>query len=301
MTVDTYMAKGSTHSVCQDYCLNSNQVPENFRIPEMVVVSDGCSSSPHTDIGARMLCLASAQELASKNIPSPLKIIKSAKLPKPFNTETLNPWSDILGEKDRANSTDATLLLAWRTLEGVEVQASGDGVIVARRRDGSTEVHVMSYKDSTPGYLSYLLDNERAETYLSRGHGHRAIEKYILQGEELISQEIREVRASLVNNMPNGWTETFRFSYLEYDLVAVMSDGVETFYDKAGRRSVPLGEVLNKLLCFKKYDGLFLQRRLNRFAKQCVSKQWVHEDDFSMGCIYMGELSSSESLACGEE
>ncbi|MBC8139363.1 MAG: protein phosphatase 2C domain-containing protein, partial [Fibrella sp.] len=48
---DAAFAIGKTHKVCQDYALTGDA---HATIPT-VWLSDGCSSSPHTDIGARLL------------------------------------------------------------------------------------------------------------------------------------------------------------------------------------------------------------------------------------------------------
>ena len=45
---DSYFKIGKTHLICQDYALHSEG---------HISLSDGCSSSPNTDIGSRLLCL----------------------------------------------------------------------------------------------------------------------------------------------------------------------------------------------------------------------------------------------------
>src|SRR5215203_2249321 len=48
MNTDCFFNIGATHSVCQDYVVAS----------PYLILSDGCSSSPDTDIGARLLVKA---------------------------------------------------------------------------------------------------------------------------------------------------------------------------------------------------------------------------------------------------
>ena len=60
MNADSAVNIGSTHSLCQDYVIARN--PD--RAP-YVVLSDGCSSSNDTDIGARLLVRAMDQRLVA--------------------------------------------------------------------------------------------------------------------------------------------------------------------------------------------------------------------------------------------
>ena len=53
MISDSYFEIGNTHMVCQDYALNGSS-PDN-RL-HYSIVSDGCSSSKHSEIGAQILC-----------------------------------------------------------------------------------------------------------------------------------------------------------------------------------------------------------------------------------------------------
>ena len=50
MKADAYFEIGATHLVCQDYALAFANNEYAYAI-----VSDGCTSSPNTDIGARLI------------------------------------------------------------------------------------------------------------------------------------------------------------------------------------------------------------------------------------------------------
>ena len=51
MNSDSYFEIGSTHLVCQDYALSGS-----FKDMHYGIVSDGCSSAEHSEIGAQILC-----------------------------------------------------------------------------------------------------------------------------------------------------------------------------------------------------------------------------------------------------
>lgn len=301
--VDTFFAQGSTHIKCEDYASDSNKGVQDEKASPMVVLSDGCSSSPHTDMGSRLLCMSAWNHMREESIPSLQRIVSDAQFTRRSSSK-VRPYAGLLGSSASSNAFDATLLLAWRCLEGVTVKAAGDGVVVGRRRDGSFDVFVISFFGNAPAYLSYLQNEARAENYLSLGYGQRKITKYRMEGLQLKEIETSENSAALIGGSDEGWVETFRFPYMQYDLVAIFSDGVETFVDTSvpGKRTpVGLANVLYEVFSLKSYGQNFVQRRVKRFLqKTCPKRCWSHEDDFSVGMIYMGELSKSESIRRGE-
>src|ERR1043166_8156900 len=102
MNADATINIGSTHAICQDYAIARGRY---------VVLSDGCSSSPDTDIGARLLVKALDQSLSTAtNIEELHK--ESARI--------ALGWASMLGLP--AQSVDATLLSA---------HVEGDDLIIA--------------------------------------------------------------------------------------------------------------------------------------------------------------------------
>src|SRR6185295_18680312 len=92
MNTDAAINIGSTHSVCQDYAIARNGY---------VVLADGCSSSPDTDIGARLLVKALDQRLGT---PTDIEELHRE------SARTALGWAAMLGLPDQA--VDATLLSA---------------------------------------------------------------------------------------------------------------------------------------------------------------------------------------------
>ncbi|MCA9708502.1 MAG: hypothetical protein KDK70_21815, partial [Myxococcales bacterium] len=65
MYVDAWFAIGDTHVVCEDFaCAGHTEAGAGF-----AVVCDGCSSSPQTDVGARLLAAAARVELERGRLP----------------------------------------------------------------------------------------------------------------------------------------------------------------------------------------------------------------------------------------
>ena len=85
----------------------------------------------------------------------------------------------------------------------------------------------------------------------------------------------------------------FEFPINEYDVVAVMSDGVETFQKKEGRSVSMIShmEAVEKLLDIKGTNGEFITRPARwMLDKFCPANGWHHTDDVAVAAIYTGEL-----------
>ena len=253
MTIaDVHFAIGQTHDICQDYGLAED--PAQSGLAEhlaQAIVCDGCSSSPNTDWGARFIARAAATAFRPFD---PANVVQRADIYR--NTLQLAP-----------QSLDATLLMIRETPDhDAEVIAHGDGVIVARRRDGTYQHWSITFSHNAPSYLSYLLDKNRLETYLAAG-GQR-----LINGGDVTPADPREAVRQV-------------FPRAEYDVVLVMTDGATSFQKRDGTRfvPVPLEDVLHQIMDFKTLTHGFIKRRLGRFlGKFCEQNGWAHNDDFAV-------------------
>jgi hypothetical protein len=79
------------------------------------------------------------------------------------------------------------------------------------------------------------------------------------------------------------------------EYMAIMTDGIHSFYEtiitetSKHNSSVYFIDVLKELLKFKNFNQAFVQRRINKFRKDCAKKKWSNADDFSLATIYFGE------------
>ncbi len=107
---------------------------------------------------------------------------------------------------------------------------------------------------------------------------------------------------TVVHQHIGGHTETMQCLYpmnpfldnqasFDYDLIAVISDGIHSFTadTERGRVAIPWGNVLPYLMDFKGYKGQFVKRRLRKFLADTAKLGWKHHDDISMAAIYLGE------------
>lgn len=283
MHADSHFAIGKTHKVCQDYAASGKAGGRAF-----ASVSDGCSSSPDTDFGSRLLTRA-----AVALIPERLNSYRAV--------QDADTWRRTLGLSHL--SLDATLLALFERADGnIGLTASGDGLVAARRKDGTFEWWLIEFLPgesgrSAPGYLSYLLDPfDRLKTYLTSGYSTRRVTRFVQRPGQ--SPEERENVVEPLHGQPEVNPAVFVYEMTlvasEYDFVAVCSDGVQSFQTKDSQgRVVPvaLPLVLAEVLAIKRGEGDFITRRVNRFLTRfCEQNGWWHHDDFSMAAIWCGEV-----------
>lgn len=272
MRADAFFAIGRAHTVCQDYA-RAGVIPGTNRA--YAVVSDGCSSSPDTDFGSRFVTAAAIRSLPVGGNDFDLgSVIWRAKEP----TAGFIPDSCL----------DATLLIAFEHLDGkVHVVAVGDGVILARRRSGVVCEAWVIEMGGVPGYLSYLLDIQRFRDYVRTGYGKRVTTHYVNGVEE--GQRTNQIAVSdgLLPTVDNLFGELV-FDPETYDLVMVLSDGVQSFRHMERGEAVPVLSVTPHVMDIRVLAGEFLQRAHRFFlTKTCPKLGWQHTDDFGAAAIYI--------------
>ena len=270
MHSNAFFAIGTSHDVCQDYA-RAGVTRRGLGLAEkrcFAVVSDGCSSSAHSDLGARLLTCAAmhALDVYGDCLNAEWLVSRAASA------------ADQLGI-DRG-CLDATLLAAWEEDSGnVRVWAAGDGTIAAKRRDGRIETWTID-DSGAPAYLSYLLKESRMRQYLYEGYGTRKITHKLGTLE-------------WVETLPVGvapWS--FVLCPKDYEFVVLLSDGVESFQNTSGcsKEPLPSSSVLEQLMALKSTRGQFMVRRCRRFLQHhCAKEQWEHFDDLGVAGIYLGD------------
>ncbi len=261
MNADCAFWIGSTHRVCQDYA-----VAGHAEGAAHAVLSDGCSGSPDTDIGARLLAKS-----AERRLPLCAGAIENAAV-----------CAGGLGLPPTC--LDATLLTITAADGKFDARCFGDGVVALGRHDGTIEAFVVSFAASYPRYLSYTLDADRRQQWLDQPGNTKTVQRWV-PGEAVPAEPETSERDS------EQWTG----SVADCRFVAVLSDGVQSFTQSVATdtsrttQSVPIADVLALLLAFKGGQGQFVQRRVRAFQRECAARGWSHADDVSLGVVWLGE------------
>jgi hypothetical protein len=288
MHADAAFAIGKSHSVCQDYALAGVTGGLAY-----AVLSDGCSGSPDTDIGARIIARSCVKAIKERDYRA-VSDVGIALDTLRYAHEMARGWEMPL------RCCDATCLAASSDGLTVKVFVYGDGWVFAERLDGSLLLWHYSYitdrpNVSLPIYLSYRWDDfDRAAIMANYGISRwdLVIDAYQVSPDAgIIWHEATWRSAELVNP---GYL-TLAADGLR--LVGVMSDGADSFmgtiHSATTRRTedVPFERLMTRIpfLRFPNVDGRFVQARINRIAKDCAREEIFHADDLSMAVITFPE------------
>jgi len=268
METDSLFLKGTGHTVCQDYSTSGSHPGLGIAI-----VSDGCSMSPQSDVGARLVA-----ETANSGI---LDLFGSHPYPL---SQTLWGWVEPKLRfiqphlKLPENALDATLVAAVASEKDgtLTLFLWGDGHIIYTTRDG-TRTHIGSkFPSGAPYYPSYLLRKNGPENYREAfGDPLPVIIKTTRAPDGTSTEETLA---------PNPHSR-FEVPLADILFVCVCSDGIETFSSPESPDPIPTEEIIGEVTGFKSTAGEFVKRRLLKFQKNCTKRGWSHYDDISCAAI----------------
>lgn len=286
MHTDSFFQQGVTHDVCEDYASHG---------PYHAVVSDGCSNGGgprlHTDWGARILC---------KSVEAVYPMLRLDGDPG-FNQSV---FFGQVGEKAREffdigwpdlspGCLTATLALAYQCGDVVRTLLMGDGVVGARRRDGTWLVKVHEAASGACFYLKYLMYREPAKYFEQFGAAYRTTTYDGPLRDEAATRTM--VEFELDRTRP-WFADTFPAD--EFDFVFVGSDGLTSFYHAVNTGTSKHNEpvsVLNVLEVL--FDGLkprggYLQLQRNWAFKRrspgtFQQRDWHSADDCSVAGLHL--------------
>lgn len=275
MNSDSIFMIGKSHKVCQDYSTH-----DLINDLQFVLLSDGCSSSPNTDYGSRLLTLR-AKSIIKKYNGNNIPYIMYDKLED--DLKTFQPITELPIE-----TFDATLLSIVAHENGYfKTSCFGDGVIAFLRYDGTIDVAIIEYPSGAPFYLSYNLQSDRKILYGEKFGFNRIIKTYKIDDVGCTLKE------TIIRKDCDPWFWSGDVSSTK--AVVVFSDGVLSFTEPSksdtskAREAIPFEKIIRELMAFKNFHGTFVHRRVQAFMKKCEAENIWAYDDFSMGAIYLGE------------
>lgn len=265
MNLDTFIEIGSSHQVCEDYIIKGDDP-----IP-YIILSDGCSSSEGTEMGARILCHLAKQYLKYRPIF-------------PIVPDELGLWvihnAELIARQLglKLSCLDATLIVSYEVNNLIYVHMYGDGCVI-NKNEKETTIDYFEYKSpsnkSAPFYLSYQIDMNRRSSY----YNMQNIKTKITISSDGINQSTTE------NNYTIDLVPTYIFNALENSSIMITSDGLLSFCKKINgiNKDIVLLDIVNSITDFKSFSGPYLQRRMIRQMKNYFSEDIHHYDDLSIG------------------
>lgn len=284
LLVDAYYTMGCLHRYCEDYALHGLEP-----IPHLIL-ADGCSAAPDSDLGARLLALNARRLLPhfaratdegqrqARHWPLGQRLIRRAAR-----------QARDLGLKDEV--LDATVLIAWCAGTQVHVHLYGDGCLVVCSADGEVATIQVDYAANAPYYLGYLLDPERRMFY------QEAI------GEPDTAQQIHYQSAAGKTTRIERFDHptVFSFDLATFPVVAAATDGLDSLVAVETSTRLDLLTVARAMLDFHNLDGAFVQRRLRQALGEFARQRVFNVDDLSLGVFIQGSDDSRvNALPWGE-
>lgn len=267
IALDSYYTIGKLHWFCEDY------VGQGWQPFPYIILADGCSAAPDSDLGARLLVL-SARRLLTRFAR---KAYNQAE-------RTARHWS--LGQRiirraarqarDLGVDTavlDATLLIAWCDGESIHVHLYGDGCIATRQADGTVRAIQIEYAGNAPFYLSYLLDAERCAFY------QEAV------GDSLAAQCIHtfDETGTTIRQIPFDTPIVYSFRLAAFPTVAVATDGLYSLMNIETGTRVEVLEIAQRLLDFPNFEAGFVKHQMRDVLVEYGQQKIFNLDDVGLG------------------
>lgn len=258
MHADWFFTIGKAHNVCEDYALSEGN---------LAFVSDGCSSSRHTDLGARLLVHA-ARTLLKKEYDWEYK---------EFGKAAISTAATFLKSLEMGyECLYATLIVAYLLPSGqIKVRMYGDGVIIGIGKDLVTTIEA-SFTNNMPYYLAYEIDSKSRKLY------------------EQCSNEItlvQSVNGKIVDTkvIKHDSPVEYVFDPEVFSTILISSDGLSSFEDTRTRSLVDILTITKLVTDFKVMKGEFLKRRLNRVLVDLATNKIFSFDDIGVAAIHLKE------------
>lgn len=284
LLVDAYYTMGCSHRYCEDYALHGLEP-----IPHLIL-ADGCSAAPDSDLGARLLALNARRLLPhfARATDDGQRLARHWPLGQRLIRRAARQARD-LGLKDEV--LDATVLIAWCDGTQVHVHLYGDGCLAVCGADGEVATIQVDYAANAPYYLGYLLDPERWMFY------QEAI------GEPDTAQHIHYQSAAGKTTRIERFDHptVFSFNLAAFPVVAAATDGLDSLVAVETSARLDLLTVARAMLDFHNLDGAFVQRRLCQALEEFAQQRIFNVDDLSLGVFVHGaDGSMVNALPWGE-
>ncbi len=257
----------NTAQPCQDYALAGSSGEQGWAI-----VSDGCSTGGRTDIGSRMWSQAAVQLLGLEGAAALLDAAHCAQRLQELAQPLLAPFAFEDGY--------ATLLMAATDEHAVRLQVFGDGVVMARYRDGRLKTWNLEYSLNAPRYLNDDRRIECRQKWLDL-FGQETLRVVVNEYDRAGAQLEVAVQESVAAEQAGFALELARAGL---EAVFLCTDGAVSFEGQGHFDSLaPLTQVKNP-------SGQFMQRRMG-----ALLRQWRKDnnkgptDDLAVACLWLGD------------
>ena len=262
LTSDSYFTNAKKpEKSCQDYALNNDMIEFPYAI-----VCDGCSSSRHTDIGARILAHLSVDIIDSISLPDNFHDLYEDIKKKIVSKAKIFPLLLSIPEE----CLDSTLLISVIVENHIHSFMYGDGYIISNNEYGIPNITKVEFMGNAPYYLSYEIYPEKKLLYKEFAQDEKTktiYSKYINSSETKVDHDFMVGDCKRIDDIST---------------ILIATDGIGSFVNfKTGER-ISDTEIIKELLSIKSKNGEFIKRRVKRMLQNLAEKDIYNTDDIAI-------------------
>lgn len=282
MNTNAYYEIGSSHRVCEDYALSGT-----YKDMAYAIISDGCSASDDTDIGARLL------STIAKGV---IKYLRDREL---IGTKDFNSiFRELVVRKCLEvkqslglpiDAFDATLLISTVYKDKIISLGWGDGYFIFVTKDNVKIIYDIHYSMGAPYYLSYEMSPSKKKAYEDTyGNSIITVKNSIIATDGSVTETINNPTGGLYSESlyKEAHVPSIKF-------VILSSDGIGTYQDDpkfpkedgAEKKTYSAIEIIPDIAAYKNTAGEFVIRRMQRIKSDMDKNHIVHIDDVSCSSI----------------
>jgi hypothetical protein len=253
------------------------------------VVSDGCSSGRNTDVGARLLVLATAQVVreywaATQEITLYSTLAVLAK-----RQDRVREVQSLLGMTQDDMLATSMFVCVSQCCGLVRVQ--GDGVVALKYRDGSIVMTRYEWPQNAPFYPTYLVEGIDAFVEFQGGDVDAKVVRacsWAINSEGIytkVSSDLHSIATGI-----RGFHTFFNIGD-EVEYVAIFTDGVTQI------ENVDWKDAVRSFMGFKTTAGEFAKRRMITGIKETQKVGKGPMDDISYAVIHIKKDSADGGVS----
>lgn len=279
LNTNAYYEIGSYHQVCEDYALSGT-----YQDMAYAIVSDGCSSSENSDVGARLIAHIAKGViiyLKDKNaigVPGFHDVFKELIIKKGIEVK------NSLGLSSEA--FDATLLVNIVFDNKIYSIAWGDGYIIYKTKESKHIIYDISFSSRAPYYLSYEMSPTKKQQYMMEfGEGTITIKNSILSADGNFERTtINKIIAESLYK--EAYAPSMSFATVSSDGLGTYEDDPKVYReDGTEKKSYKAIELIPQVMAYKTIAGEFVIRRMHRMKTDMAKANIIHFDDISCASI----------------
>jgi len=266
---------------CQDYVLSGNDP-----IPYLIV-TDGCSGSRYTDVGARIIAHNAKKFIEKIFNRTDLDLFENTKLTQMFyenlgNTVIFN--SKKATDNIPIECLDSTLIVAFVYNDKVHVFMYGDGAIIYQSNTKGLNSIIPEFEGNAPYYLSYKC-NIKAEALMERFASTFEGSKTLKYNLNCYDVDIKYSTQLFPYNNPN----IFSFDVSDLSMLMITSDGILSFTDRCNN-PIDLSDIIKLFTDIKSKNGEFVKRRCNKVLSNLKDQDILNYDDLAVATFLFTEF-----------